>query len=267
MTREQTERYLRRIGADFPAEPTAKALMELQERHFCAVPYENLDILAGARLSLAQSALYEKIVLLKRGGYCFELNALFGWLLSSLGYSVTDYFGRFVMGEANIPKRRHHVLRVRTADDGDYVADVGVGVAVPTRSLRLIQGEMQAQSAGTYRFRRDGLLGWVLQDFYRGAWRDLYSFTEEPQLPVDFTAISYFCEYAPESPFNKKAIVAIRTPKGRVTLDGLELKRFAGKEVRAATLASPCELDAALRDCFGIELAQDALIKVFASGV
>ena len=91
--------YLRRIGYDGPTDGSAAALAALQQAHLCTVPYENFDILRGQPLSLNPDALFEKIVTHRRGGYCFELNGLFGWLLKALGYPVTEYFARFLKDE------------------------------------------------------------------------------------------------------------------------------------------------------------------------
>jgi arylamine N-acetyltransferase len=70
--------YLERIGYDGPLDGSAEALAELQERHLHTVPYENLDVLRRVPLSLEIPDLFDKIVTRRRGGYCFELNALFG---------------------------------------------------------------------------------------------------------------------------------------------------------------------------------------------
>jgi len=47
-----------------------------------AVPFENLDIHRGVPIVLSVPAFYEKIVTKRRGGYCYELNGLFAWLLA-----------------------------------------------------------------------------------------------------------------------------------------------------------------------------------------
>lgn len=133
----QIEKYLDRIGFHGSLDGSAKTLADLQERHLHTVPYENLDILEGRALSLDPQELYQKIVIRQRGGYCFETNALFGWLLRELGYTVTDLVARFWRDEPNLPpKRRHHVLKVE-AEGAHYLCDVGVGGIVPRRPLSL----------------------------------------------------------------------------------------------------------------------------------
>lgn len=224
--------YLDRIGYTGSTEPTAQTLSALQYAHLQTVPYENLDILRSVPLSLRVDALYDKIVTRHRGGYCFELNELFGWLLRALGFEVVDYFARFLADEPAIPKRRHHVLGVTIPATGErYMADVGVGVGSPNWPLRMEYGVEQPQGDVIYRFDLDAFLGWVVKKNVRGTWSSLFSFTEEPQLPIDFDAISFFCEHSSLSPFNKEAMVAMRTPTGRYTLDGDTFKRFDGDSV------------------------------------
>ncbi len=245
--------YLRRIGYDGPRDGSAAALAGLQQAHLCAVPYENLDILAGKPLSLESDALYDKIVTRRRGGFCFELNGLFGWLLEALGYSVTHYFARFLKDEPTTPMRRHRVLRVM-AEGQPWLCDVGVGGPVPLRPLRLTEGLEQLQGDDCYRLLRDPFLGWVVEERRHGAWSRYYSFTEEPQLPVDFVATSFYCEHSPASPFNKEPMVALRTPEGRLTLDGRVFKRFTPTGVTVTEAKDAATFDRLLLEYFGLAI-------------
>lgn len=84
---QEIRAYLSRIGFHGPLDGSANTLAALQEAHVHSVPYENLDILRGIPLSLEIPDLFRKIVKNRRGGYCFELNGLFAWLLECLGLS------------------------------------------------------------------------------------------------------------------------------------------------------------------------------------
>ncbi len=251
---ERVRLYLDRIGYEGVPDGGAEALAELQSRHLHSVPYENLDILRGVPLSLAIDDLFDKIVVRRRGGFCFELNALFGWLLRELGYPVTDLFARFWRDEPNPPpKRRHQVLKVE-AGGASYLCDVGVGGIVPRRPLRMVEGLEQRQGDEHYRLEKDADFGWMLREEKRGEWSSIYSFTEEPQLPIDYTMASYWCEHAPDSIFRRGAMIAIRTPNGRNTVAGKEFRLFSPEGVRAFTPQTEEEYKEALRAHFGIAL-------------
>lgn len=252
----KTALYLKRIGMPEQLAPTKDNLFALQRAHLHAVPYENLDILLGIPIALDEDALYQKIVMRGRGGYCFELNELFGRLLRALGYAVEDYFARFLADQPDsIPKRRHHVLKVFIEGcDTPYLCDVGVGVGSPNYPIALLEGVEQTQGEKRYRMARDSFLGWILEEQKRGEWRRLFSFTEEKQLPWDFTAISFFCEKSPESPFNKSPMVAIRTEDGRKSLDANVFKRFSGEIVKTFTVEDPVQMERMLFEWFGIQV-------------
>lgn len=249
--------YLQRIGYTGGLARNAATLAQLQELHLHHVPYENLDILQGKPISLEIEALYHKIVTRRRGGYCFELNALFGWLLRQLGYQVADHVGRFWRDEPNPPpKRRHHVLKVEV-EGNSYLCDVGVGGIVPKRPLLIADGATQEQDGEIYRLRRDEAYGWFVDEQKRGDWHPIYSFTEEPQLPKDYVMASFWCEHAPDSIFRQQAMLAIRTREGRNTASGREFRIFGSEGVAVFTPDSEAAYDEALQRYFGISIKEE----------
>ena len=84
------EAYLERIGYCGGREPTAANLAALVKAHRFAVPYETLDLWRRRTTTLRLEEIYGKVVTRRRGGYCFELNGLFAWLLRELGYNVRE---------------------------------------------------------------------------------------------------------------------------------------------------------------------------------
>ncbi|HEX9438499.1 MAG TPA: arylamine N-acetyltransferase, partial [Roseiflexaceae bacterium] len=81
--------YFQRINYHGPLAPTAETLRELHVAHLLAVPFENLNIGLGWPIVLDEAALFEKIVVRRRGGFCYELNGLFSALLRALSFDVT----------------------------------------------------------------------------------------------------------------------------------------------------------------------------------
>lgn len=209
-------------------------LGRIQTACVTSVAYENLDILLGKPLSLDEDALFEKIVINGRGGYCFELNGLMAFMLSEMGFSVSERFARFLRGEAEIPMRRHRVTVV-TLEDGDYFMDIGVGQIAPRLPIKMEARLVQTQNGETYRFERDARHGWVLWELHGGAWREYLAIPNDIAYPVDFLQPSFFCENHPDSVFNKQRMIAIKTETGRKTVDGSTYKVFEGetlKEIR-----------------------------------
>ncbi len=222
------QRYLERLQLRDVARADAQTLAHLQCAHLHRVPYENLDILMGKPLSLDPESVFQKVVERGRGGYCFELNALFRHLLEALGYSVTSHFARFWQNEPDPPpKPRHHVLIV-PVDGERYLVDVGVGEIVPRWPIMLRDGWIQRQGEECYRVRRVDFFGWMLERQVEGAWMDIFSFTEEPRLERDFITTSYWCEHAQESIFRNQPMVMVRTELGRNTFDGRFFRRYTG---------------------------------------
>lgn len=210
--------YLKRIGVKARPQPTAKALCGLQRQHLLHVPYEDLDIWYGRAGSLAYDELFDKIVLRHRGGYCFELNGLFGWLLRELGYDTVEHFGRWLMGESlEVPARRHRVIRVPLGDTA-YIADVGVGQRAPLTPLELVHDKVQNREGIDYRIVRHDRLGNVVEVRMGDAWTRMYSFDDAAQEPIDFNYVHYYCVNHPASFFRNNLLVHLPTPTGRKSI-------------------------------------------------
>ena len=246
--------YLNRIGITQAIKTDFASLSLLQSQHLKTVPYENLDIMRNIPLSLEVGDMYEKIVVRNRGGYCFELNGLFTWLLRSLGFTVVEYMARFLRDETEIPMRRHRVLHV-TCDEGDYLADVGVGGIVPLVPIPLVIGQVSNQRGGEkYKLEKEDFLGNVLYEWKKDEWKKLYAFTEEPQLNLDYIMPSFYCESHPESFFRTMDMVHVFTEDGRKSVAGREVKIFSPKGVEVIVPASEEIYHQLLKLHFGISL-------------
>ena len=202
--------YLARIGYSGELSPTLETLKDLQLAHSTSIPFENLDILLGRPISLDLDRLQAKLVAGRRGGYCFEHNTLFAAVLESLGFKVTRLAARVRFGATEIRPRSHMHLLV--AIDGEpWLADAGFGRVGPLHPIRLNQTEAVHQSGTSYRINRDGGL-FVLQALYGDISFDFYSFTLEPQEPVDFVVANHFTSTYPDSPFVHTLVVQAQEP-------------------------------------------------------
>ena len=121
-----------------PAAPTLDALAELALAHLYSVPFENLDIAAGRRLSVELEAIHDKVVTRRRGGFCYELNGLFAGLLRELGYDVTLLAAEVPEPRDGGPRhdRAHLVLLVDPRRPPARGRRLGRGVPPPVRAAR-----------------------------------------------------------------------------------------------------------------------------------
>lgn len=215
MNKENLKLYFERIGLEYDENEALgiNQLRKIQYAHITHVPYENTEIVDKHPLSLEEDDLFRKIVIEHRGGYCFELNGLLGFVLRSLGYEVDEHMGRFLRGETEIPKPRHRVLAVKS-EGKRILCDVGIGSDAPYYPLEIIIGKEQ----DGYRFVRDDFLGIVLEEKINGEWKQFFSFTENKQINKDFLSPSYYCENHPSSIFHCN-MLSLKTPDGRYTID------------------------------------------------
>lgn len=108
MTEKEVEVYLERIDCNDVKEITLKNLARLVRGHLEHIPFEDLDVFdKGETPSLNEKALFQKIVENKRGGYCFELNTLFGKLLETMGFCVYSVAARVLWNKESLPPLSH----------------------------------------------------------------------------------------------------------------------------------------------------------------
>jgi N-hydroxyarylamine O-acetyltransferase len=260
--------YLDRIGYHGALEPSVTTLEALQRAHMLAVPFENLDIHLGRPIVLDQTALFDKIVGHRRGGFCYELNGLFAVLLRELGFEVTLLSAGVARPSGDFgPEYDHLTLLVEcplsvvrsqlqpTVDDGLQtirLADVGFGDSFRA-PLRLIAGLEQPQDGRTYRLDRDGER-WTLWERAEGEWEPQYRFSLRPRAYAEYTGMCHYHQSSPESSFTRKRVCSLAMPDGRLTLSGLQLIITRNGERVERQLKDEEEFRTVLHEQFGIDL-------------
>jgi N-hydroxyarylamine O-acetyltransferase len=239
--------YLERIGAIAPPPPDLDTLRELQIRHLRTVPFENLSIHLGEDIVLEDAAVVDKIVRRRRGGFCYELNGAFAWLLRRLGFDVTLLAARVVGTGGAGPLFDHLTLRVDL--DEPWLVDVGFGRFMDF-PIRLDSRDEQIDPAGRYRVAEVEHGDLVVHE------NDVPRIRAEtrPRQLADFVPTCWYQRTSPLSHFTASPTCSRRTETGRITLSGRTLARTVGSEKRETALGSDAEVLAAYREHFGIEL-------------
>lgn len=245
--------YFARIGYTGPRDPTLATLTAIHQHHARAIPYENLDVLLGRPISLDPAAIERKLVHERRGGYCFEQNALLCSVLRTLGFHVTTHIARV---RWQIPADvctalTHMVLRVDLGERA-FVADVGFG----SRSLVApLAFEFDREQSGSIEPRRLIQRGPVIvhQSLHEGAWSDVYQFSPEEIPAVDFEVGNWFTSSHPQSRFKQNLALARAGTDCRYAILNREFAiRYADGRAEKRTLTDPDELLAVLAEYFGL---------------
>lgn len=206
--------YLARIGYGGSDEPTAETLRRLHRAHMLTVPFENLDILLGLPIVLSLPLLYDKIVRRRRGGFCYELNGLFGWLLEQLGFPVVMLSARVFEHAEPGQEFDHLVLLIGLPEP--MIADVGFGDSF-LEPLRLEVGREDLQHGTSYRLTgSDPEI--VLQRRRESDWEPQYVFSMTPRQFPEFGPMCQYHQTSPLSSFTRKSVCSLATPDGRITL-------------------------------------------------
>jgi N-hydroxyarylamine O-acetyltransferase len=244
--------YLDRIGYTGPTSPTIETLRSIHIAHLLAVPFENLDIAQGRKISLDEGEILRKIVQQRRGGFCYELNGAFSALLTSLGFQVTLLSARVARetgGEG--PEFDHLGLRVGLEEP--WLADVGFGDFF-LAPLRMELAQEQVDAVGTFRLVQVADRLQIEKSQPDKPWKPQYSFSQQPRNLADFAGMCHYHQTSPESSFTQNRICSRATPEGRITLSGMKLIVTRNGRREEKLLSSEHDWSGALYEHFGIKL-------------
>jgi N-hydroxyarylamine O-acetyltransferase len=246
--------YLQRIGFAGDARPDLSTLRRIHRLHLAAIPYENLDVQLGHRVGFDLAAIHRKLVLNRRGGWCYEMNGIMAWALEQIGFRVTRLAGaviRDTVGESSIGS--HLALCVHL--DEPYLADVGFGDGL-IEPTPISVGAFR-QDVFDFRLERIDESWWRFHNQpHGGAPRFDFELREAPQ-----ERLATRCDWlqsAPDSPFVQNAVCQRYYNGQLAVLRGRSLKLVRASEVQRRTLDSLSEYETVLAEVFGIELPEVA---------
>jgi arylamine N-acetyltransferase len=244
------DRYFRRIGFDGDAKPDLATLTRLHRLHLEAIPYENLDVQLGRPVGFDIEAIFDKLVLSRRGGWCYEMNGLFAWALERIGFRPIRMAGgvlRERLGDRTVGG--HLVLCVHL--DRAYLADVGFGDGL-IEPVPITPGPIQQR-----------FLGFTLAQLDDGWWR----FHNHPQggaASFDFqiaeaspAVLAERCQWlqsSPDSGFVQNAVCQRFSRDALLVLRGRVLKAIRAEGTQQTVIGNLADYRATLRTVFGIEV-------------
>ena len=255
--------YFARIGYGGPVVPTLEVLQAISAGHVDAIPFENLDVLLGRPIELTRDALMDKLVLGRRGGYCFEQNGLLLEVLQAIGFAARPLSARvrFQQPRDVTPARTHLFVQV-DLDGEPWIADVGFGGFSLGAPIRFVTDATQQTPHDLRRLVAED--GRLFQQLRIGdVWHDLNEFTGEEMPLVDRVVSNWYTSTHPTSSFRHRLIAARALPDGRrLTLLNRELtKRQPDGSAETTSIDSPEQLLEVLESGFGLHFPTGTMFQ------
>ncbi len=203
--------------------------------------------------------MFEKIIVRRRGGFCYELNGLFAALLRQLGFHVALLSAGVAKPDGGFGPEFDHMALLVVLEDR-WLVDVGFG---DTFRQPLLLDSRLAQVQGDRAYRICDEAGYlVLNESKDGSgWKAQYRFTLQPHVLSDFLAMSHFHQTSPDSIFTQRRICSLARPAGRLTLSDMRLIETKGSERREQVVQDIEEYETILESEFGINMKNENSVR------
>ncbi|HXA39793.1 MAG TPA: arylamine N-acetyltransferase [Phenylobacterium sp.] len=249
--------YLERIGFSGQARPDLATLRALHRAHLAAIPYENLDVQLGRRVTPDPAAAFDKLVTRRRGGWCYEMNGVLGAALGAIGFKVTRLAGGVMRAVAGDSATGNHLVLLVDVAGQPWIADVGLGGGT-LEPYRLAAGPV---SISGYDFRLEGADdGWWRFHNHPNFGAPSFDFRLAPADPAMLAAKCDWLQSAPESIFVQHLIVHRFRREEALQIVDRTLHRVTPDRVEKTVMQSADELVAVLAADFGLDLPETAAL-------
>lgn len=260
------ELFLKRLGVQSLPDTPLQRLQTLHRAMTQTVPFENLAVLEGLKISLDPEAIFAKVVEQGRGGYCFELNTLLAEVLELLDYKVERLLGRVWANGAAAPPLTHMALKVKV-ESQPYLCDVGFGGATIREPLPWNTELIVRQSPDCFRLEETENAETMLSRLIGSSWKNLYSLLPCVVRGQDYIPANHYTSTHPESYFTQEPVAALTTEDGRVTLRGRIFRSVGATGEVERELADFEELIQVLSRDFGLTNLNVKTLKSRLSGL
>ena len=256
--------YFERIEYSRSPAVNLQTLRDLHLLHLQNIPYENIDVFSLQGVKLDLETLTRKILLRRRGGYCFEQNGLFLTALTELGFECRPNMARVHRNRPQ-PGGRTHQITLVELEGATWVCDVGFGGSAYREPL-MLQADVEAEQLGEiYRFRRSDEHGFFLEKNIGQGWEPQYVFKLDTALPIDMAISNFYTSQSADHVFLNNIIGTRMTERGRVTLSDHTFKVFdlIERTIQREIVTDFGTYVRKLRELLGVELneGEEELLK------
>lgn len=134
MNKQQIKKYLDTININYPIKELEDVSL-LIKNHLKSLAFCSIPVVLKQEISLEIDNIFKKVVLEKKGAYCFEHNKLVYEVLKYFGFDVEHHFARIVNNQEIITPLTHRFTLLNFNNE-KYIIDVGVGFISPATLIR-----------------------------------------------------------------------------------------------------------------------------------
>lgn len=215
--------YLNRINFHEPVSLDRDVLYKLQKQHLLNIPFENLDIHYGKKISLSINDIYQKVIIEKRGGFCYELNGLFHQLLKKIGFNTKLISAQVHTNNGEYSPPYDHLAIIVSLDDQEFLVDVGFG-NFSLEPLKLETDKKIIDSFGLFQFDKYDTDYYRINEIINNDLIPQYIFKIQERKLSEFAERCEFHQTSIDSHFTKKKLISCAKCDGRITLNNSQLK-------------------------------------------
>lgn len=230
---EITDAYIRALEL-YRRPPDLAFLADITSRHVAHFAFSSVGPMLGDELPLDVESLFRRIVLNRRGGYCFEQNGLLFSVLEELGFNVTLYLARVIHNRDVHPGLTHRISLVEI-DGKRYVADVGFGPQGPRYPVSMT-GEVSHENFREFRIAERHPGEHLMQTLEDGAYFSLYKFELVRYSEADCELGHFYSHKHPGATF----------------VNNLVVSKILDTEVRSLRNKMFCLIDGSGKQCYPV---------------
>ncbi|MGE8450042.1 MAG: arylamine N-acetyltransferase family protein [Pseudomonadales bacterium] len=252
LTASQLDAYLARIKIDRTVSLDLHGLSRLHRAHLMTFTFEALDAFMGWPSSITPASAFAKMVEGRRGGWCYEMNGLFGAALDALGFRVTRLCGgvnREILGDIAIGN--HLTLRVDL--DCPYLAEVGVADAI-VEPVPLDIGPISQRGFDFSIMSTED--GWLRFNNHVQGIAHSFDFRVDYSDEAAMAAMHAWLMRDPGSPFTNALAVLRHTADGYVALQNDRLRNVMPNSVSEHRITSADHLADTFETIFDLDIPQ-----------
>jgi len=241
--------------------PDLTFLSEITRRHAAQFAFSSVGPMLGDDLPLDVESLYRRIIVNRRGGYCFEQNGFLFEMLQELGFEVSLYLGRVIYNQDIHPGLTHRITLVKI-DGEHYIADVGFGPLGPQHPVSM-SGEASHESFRVFRIEERHPGEFHMQTLKDGQYYSLYKFELTRYGPADCEVGHFYSHKHPGATFVNHLVVSKIMDNEVRSLRNREFWIITASGEQRFNISDGAQLKTVLDSRFGININEDESQRLF----